>query len=120
DGDLLGDDPHGAWAAASADLLTALDEPGVADRQVSLSFGMTPAVEYLSQMTTDKTIHTWDLARGTGGDDQLDPELVEWVSAYMAPHFEEWRSGGAFGPTADVPAGADAQTTLLANTGRQA
>ena len=60
------------------------------------------------------------MARAIGGDEALDPELVEWVYEFMAPQADAWRAAGVFGPTVDVPDDADLQTRLLAITGRQA
>jgi uncharacterized protein (TIGR03086 family) len=82
---------------------------------VHLSFGDVPGREYLGQLTADHVIHAWDLARGIGGDDRLDPELVEFVHDFMAPQVDQWRAAGVFGPAVDVPADADLQTKLLAS-----
>src|SRR5215831_21226589 len=57
DGDVLGADPQGSWRAASADALTAVDEPGVMDRTVHLSFGDFPGREYAMQLFADHLIH---------------------------------------------------------------
>ncbi len=119
DGDLLGADPVAAYRSAMNDAVSAAAQPGAGERAVHLSFGDFPGSEYLSQIVSDLTIHTWDLARGAGADDRLDEDLVDAVTAYLAPQAEAWRSGGAFGPLVDVPDGADAQTKLLAVTGRR-
>jgi uncharacterized protein (TIGR03086 family) len=120
DGDLLGDDPKGSWKAASAESLDVVHEGGALDRTVHLSFGDFKGSDYLDQILSDHVIHSWDLARGIGADDTLDPELVDHVAAFLEPQVEAWRSAGAFGPPADVPAGADAQTKLLGMVGRRA
>ena len=118
EGDLLGADPQGAWKAAAAPALDAATKD-VLDRTVHLSFGDVPGREYIGQLTADHVIHAWDLARGTGGDERLDPELVEFVHAFLAPQVEAWQSAGVFAPPVEVPAGADLQTKLLAMTGRR-
>ena len=119
DGDLLGDDPHGAWTEASLAAADAVARPGVLSSRVHLSFGESSGEEYLSQLTCDHTIHAWDLARGIGADERLDAELVEFAAAYLGPQLDGWRAAGAFGPPVDVPDDADAQTRLLAMTGRR-
>ena len=119
EGDLLGDDPKGAWASASGDALAAVAGPSVLERTVHLSFGDTTGDDYLSQLITDHVVHAWDLARGTNGDERLAPELVQFALDYLTPRVDAWRAGGAFGPAVDVPADADAQTRLIALTGRQ-
>jgi uncharacterized protein (TIGR03086 family) len=120
DGDLLGGDPKAAWGAAVVGARGAVGQDGALDRTTHLSFGDLPGSDYVSQLVCDHVIHAWDLARAIGADERLDPELVEWVHGYLAPQAEAWRSAGAFGPVVDVPADADAQTRLLALTGRRA
>jgi uncharacterized protein (TIGR03086 family) len=120
DGDLLGDDPHEQWADASAEALAAVGTPGALDRTVHLSFGDTPAVEYVMQLTADHLIHAWDLARAIGADERLDPEIVAAIAAWFAPQEDGWRGVGIIGPRPPVPDGADEQTRLLAGYGRKA
>jgi len=63
-------------------------------------------------------VHSWDLARATGGDEQLDPAEVHKVFEALRPLGDKLRSPGAFGPAVDPPKGADEQTELLAFLGR--
>lgn len=119
DGDLLGDDAAAAWAARSAAAVAAAEEDGAADRTVHNSSGRKAAAQYLDEMTADHVIHTWDLARGIGAPEELDPELVEWALAFFVPVVEEWRAFGVFAAPVDVPDDASAQHRLLALTGRQ-
>jgi uncharacterized protein (TIGR03086 family) len=118
DGDILGDDPLGAWASAAADARSAASEPGAQERTVHLSFGDVPASEYLCQVTSDLVIHSWDLAQAVRADDRLQPTLVAFVDDYLSPQIEVWRSAGAFGPAVDVGPDAGTQDRLLAQTGR--
>lgn len=119
DGDQLGDDPGAAWAAATQAAVAAVGKEGVLDETVHLSFGDFPGSGYVSQLVCDHLIHAWDLARAIGANEQMDGELVEFVTAFLTPQAEDWRAGGAFGPKVDLPAGADAQSQLLALTGRR-
>lgn len=119
DGDLLGDDPKAAWDDARASALAAA-VPGIESATVHLSRGPAPAQEYLTEVACDFTIHAWDLARGIGADERLDPELVQFAWDFFSAHAEDWRAYGVLGEAAPVPAGADLQTQLLALTGRQA
>lgn len=118
DGDLLGDDPVGAWDAAATAALAAAAEPEALDRPVHLSFGETSGADYLGQLVVDHTIHTWDLARAIKGDESLDTGLIEFVFAFLEPVAEAWRAAGAFGPRVEVTASDDRITQLLALTGR--
>ncbi|ADD43204.1 maleylpyruvate isomerase N-terminal domain-containing protein [Stackebrandtia nassauensis] len=63
--------------------------------------------------------HTWDLARATGGDERLDPDVVRQVHEALKPLEEFFRQPWAFGPKVDAPPGADAQTEFLCFVGRK-
>lgn len=119
DGDLLGADPGRAWREAADEAVASVR--GVVndlDRKVNVSWGQISASEYIAQLWTDHLIHAWDLARGIGGDDKLDPELVEACYQLSAPQEEMLKSSGAFGGRVEAPTGAGIQTKLLAIFGR--
>jgi uncharacterized protein (TIGR03086 family) len=116
EGDLLGDDPAGAAAAASAEAADAIDAGVPRETIVHLSFGDTPIAEYAMQMVADHLIHGWDLAAATGMDRTMDAETLAAVAPWFAPQEELWRGAGAIGPRTD--AGGDPQSDLLAAYGR--
>jgi uncharacterized protein (TIGR03086 family) len=118
DGDVLGSDPLATYKSAAAGAHAAAFEPGAQERTVHLSFGDFPGSEYVGQVVSDVVIHTWDLARAIGADDQLDPVLVTFVDQFLGPQIEAWRGAGAFGPAVEVGADAGVQDRLLAQTGR--
>lgn len=118
DGDQLGADPLTAWQDASAAAFEAFREDGALDREVALSYARRPARDYCGEMTFDFTVHAWDLARGIGADDTIDPELAQFSYELIAPQMELVAESGLFGPPVDVPADADIATRLLAITGR--
>ena len=120
DGDVLGEDPKGAWSSAAATALAAAAEGGAMDRIVHLSFGDFPGSEYAWQLFADHLVHGWDLARGIGADETMDPELVEACATWFAPMEAAYRSSGAIADHVQVPGDADPQTKLLAAFGRQA
>ncbi len=68
--------------------------------------------------TGDVFMHTWDLARATGQDDTLDPDLCATMLAGMEPIEDVMRGSGQYGQRVEVPADADAQTRLLGFIGR--
>lgn len=119
EGDVLGDDPKAAWSKAKEEAASAAEAASL-DRSVHTSMGPMPAHTYLGQTFGDHIIHAWDLARGIGGDDRLDAELVAECDRSMRPHAAMIRSSGVFGDHVDPPADADAQTRLLALVGRRA
>lgn len=116
-GDVLGDDPVAAWDSAIAASLAAWDR-AADDAAVDLSSGPSDVRAYAEEMLNDLTVHAWDLARGAGLDERLDPALVAHVLAYVEPRIEGWRTAGLFGPR--VPVGSDdPQDQLLGLVGRQ-
>lgn len=118
DGDILGEDPKGAWTAAAATARAALEEPGAIDRTVHLSFGTVPVPVYLGQMTLDLTVHAWDLAKGINADDEMPNDLVSTVLADAQRTADQWQDSGLFAAAIPVPGCTDDLTELLALTGR--
>ena len=116
DGDLLGDDPRSAASEAAAAAISVVGELLPTAGKVHLSYGDEDMSEYVAQLTADHLIHGWDLAIATGGDTALDDDLVSHVAAWFAEREELYRSAGVIG--ARVEAASDAQSQLLARTGR--
>lgn len=116
DGDVLGDDPVGAWDGAIERSLARWSTTG--DDDVHLSAGPTPAGEYAQQMLLDLTVHAWDLARGAGLSERLDPTCVERVLRDVRPDADRWRAAGIFGEAVDTGSD-DPQDQLLGLLGRR-
>jgi uncharacterized protein (TIGR03086 family) len=68
--------------------------------------------------TTDVFMHAWDLARATGQEPGLDPDLSAELVAGMEPIDDLLRSSGQYGPRVPVPDDAPAQDRLAAFIGR--
>ena len=118
DGDMVGDDPGAAWEASAAIADAGFSKDGAMEMPVAVSYGPVPGEIYAGHRFIDVLVHGWDLARGTGQDDTLDPELVEACLAVVEPQAEELAGSGAFGSHGDIAADADPQTRLLALLGR--
>ena len=87
---------------------------------VKAPWGEMPAGVFVFSMFQDMFIHGWDLAKATGQDATLDPELVEMDYAIAFPSKDMIRSSGTFGPAeVSVAASADTQSKLLGMLGRQ-
>jgi uncharacterized protein (TIGR03086 family) len=118
DGDLLGDDPVASFeaivdrACAASAAVTDLDVPA------HLSFGDFSVREYLWQINQFRALRTHDIARVIGVDPDLPDELVQGVWDEVAPHAEEWRAIGVYGPAVPVPEDAPLLDRLLGLTGR--
>ena len=118
-GDRLGTDPKKTWAGAAGAARTAVRRDGAMEITTHLSFGDFPGSFYVQQLLADHVIHAWDLAKGIGGDDDLDDELVRYVYEGLKPYADSLSAGGSFDPPISVPEDADTETKLLALAGRQ-
>ncbi len=65
-----------AYDGQAAAALVAFAADGALDRTVSLPFGDLSGTEFRDLVSTDQFTHGWDLARATGHDTDLDPELA--------------------------------------------
>jgi len=117
DGDLLGDDPKGVFKVLAEKAIAAARAADL-DRVTHLSYGDFPAREYLMHITSFRGLRAYDIAKVIGADTTLDPQLVQGMWDEFAPHAEEWRKMGVFGPKVEAPNDAPLQEKLLAMTGR--
>lgn len=120
-GDQLGADPLAAFEAATAAAIEAFASPAALDRQVHHPAGDMDGRTYIGFRIGDLTVHSWDLARATGGDESLPPALVEAVLAALEPMRPIIGSVGVFGtgPSGSLPDDADPQTRMLDLAGRR-
>jgi uncharacterized protein (TIGR03086 family) len=116
--DLLGDDPLTGWESAADNALSAFAEDDALVRTVRLERGPTPASQYILELISDLTVHSWDLARATDGDTDLDGELVT-AALLIGEQIPEDGVPGLFDPPLDVSAAASPQQRLLARFGRR-
>ena len=116
--DLLGDDPFTGWESAADAALSAFAEDDALKRTVHLADGPMPASEWIQQLTADLTVHAWDLARATGGDTELDGELVT-AALVWAERLPEDGVPEKIDAPLDPPVAATPQARLLARYGRR-
>lgn len=112
-------DLQAAWSEIGASLTAAIDDPACLRTQMPTFAGPMPFADTVEALPEDVLIHTWDLARATGGDERLEQELVAHVYAHLKPMDEALRQPWAFGPKTPVPDGADLQTEFLCFVGRR-
>ena len=111
-------DVPGTWPAVRDGLLAAAGSADLS-QNVPGPFGPMPAEQLIGRfMCTDILVHTWDLARAVGGDEQLDADAVASAYSGLKPMDAMIRQPGVFGPKVDAPSGADAQTEVLTFLGR--
>ena len=118
DGDLLGSEPKAAFARIADRAVRAVDEFTDPDRTVHLLYGDYPARVYVEHITIFRGFGAYDLARFTGADPTLPPDLVRGLWDIIAPQADALRDLGVFGPEVVGPAGASAQDRLLGLSGR--
>ena len=114
---VLGDDPlsdHDAMAAAQR---AGFRRAGALAAAVEHPAGTITGGEFLAMRVFDVTVHAWDLAHATGGDEGLPPALALAALAAVAGLTE----GPGFGIVATGAAGADdpALAQLLDRSGRR-
>jgi hypothetical protein len=85
---------------------------------VHLSYGDYPAREYLQHVTSFRGFRVYDLARWTGSETRMPPDLVAAMWEVLGPHMETWRAIGVYGPAVFVPDEASLQDRLLGRSGR--
>jgi uncharacterized protein (TIGR03086 family) len=114
------DDPAGAWLAHVAAVQALLDDRATAELLLkNPHIGEVPVDQAIDRFyTTDVFMHTWDLARATGQDDRLDPQLCADLLAGMEPIDELLRSSGQYGARVPVPPDAGPQDQLVGFIGR--
>ncbi len=105
------------WSEAATSAADAVVEPGVLDREVTLSRGQTPAREYLAEMIFDLTVHSWDLGKAIGYPADLPQELVRF-GYDMFSRYGDMSATGMFGKPVAVADDAPILDKLVALTGR--
>jgi uncharacterized protein (TIGR03086 family) len=126
DADALGTDPAGSYASSVRTCAAAFAETGVLDQSVDYPLGEVSGRQALAIRIADTVVHTWDLARATGTDDQLDTSLVTWIDANVDQIYAGLpetpvapaTSHRFFAAPEDTPAGATRQDRLLHLMGR--
>ncbi|MBO1766440.1 TIGR03086 family metal-binding protein [Allobranchiibius sp. GilTou38] len=120
DADQLGTDPVSAVVDSSRDQAGAF-AAALPGQLVPYRTGDVTVDTFLRFRLVDLVVHAWDLRRGAGLDEALNPELVEALLAVVGPHLEEMISYGAYGdgPSGTLPGDASAQHRLLDEFGRR-
>ncbi len=119
DGDVLGDDPISGYDASAAAAAATFREPGAMERPCAVSYGPVPGEIYCGHRFMDVLIHGWDVAKATGQDPTLPPDLVDAAIEVVTPQAELLTASGMFATGVDAASRADPQTRLLAMLGRR-
>jgi uncharacterized protein (TIGR03086 family) len=125
-----------AWRGAAREAKEAWADDATLDRPTALPWGTFGGTEVLGVYTNEITVHTWDLARGTGQSPRWDEDVLAvadtaihaqlptsdrsamWAAAAAAlPPDYEWED--PFGPAVEVDGDAPLIDRLVAWNGRQ-
>ena len=119
--EVIGNDAAGAFRQAADAALTAWSREGVLEGKVTLPPGEMPGRVAIGINLFDTYTHAWDIAKATGQDTALDPELAaaahDAAKMVIQPQFRQ--PGGPFAPDVSVPGDASAGDQLIAFSGRQ-
>jgi uncharacterized protein (TIGR03086 family) len=114
------DDLVAEWTAVTGEILAAVQDPERGPKVVRGFTGEAPFQSLVGGVACSDTIlHTWDLARATGQDEQLDPDAVNHSHALLEGFGEGIRRPGGFSAALPTTPDDDDQTRFLAFTGRQ-
>ena len=116
-GDFVADFDRG-----SAACVAAFSQDGAMERTIHLPFGDMPGAVFVGIASTDTFIHGWDVAKATGQDTDLEPQLAAALLAQVGPALPDSFRGpegkAAFGPKQEAPEGASNADRLAAFLGR--
>ena len=113
-------DPVGAWQNQTDAVQALLDDKERAAEQFTHPYaGTHPLGNAIDQFyTADVFMHTWDLARATGVEPNLDRGFCKALVEGMKPMDEILRSSGQYGPAVAIADDVDEMTQLVAFIGR--
>jgi uncharacterized protein (TIGR03086 family) len=116
--ELVGDDPVGEYEAARKKTLHAFSQPGVIEGM--LNDGQRPAAAMLGILFADQLTHGWDLAKATGQDATMPPNLAAAAWQFLDGRIPDASRGPGknFADAVAVPEDASDQDKLLAYCGR--
>ena len=113
-------DPGTNYLASAEAVLAAWSEPGAMDRRCHMPFGDIPAPAAVSIHFLDLVVHGWDLARASGQDATIAPDLAaEALDISRDLLSDELREAGVFGPEVPVSADDPLHDRLVAFMGRR-
>src|SRR3954470_9212550 len=116
--DHIGADALASFDRSAAEVVAAFEEPGALERTVHHPAGDRSGLDLLWLRIAEWTVHAWDLARGIGGDERLDADLVDSLLARPQEHGTGLETGGSFKSASTADADASPQTRLLLAVGR--
>jgi len=119
--DFSAGDFKATFAEAAAASLAAFKADGAMQKIMDLPWGKMPGSAFMGLAATDTFTHGWDLARATGQNTDLNPELAAGLLAGSRVGISaafRGAEGAPFGPEQTAPANASNADQLAAFLGR--
>jgi uncharacterized protein (TIGR03086 family) len=110
-----------AFDQAASDAVAELQRPGAMDTSVTLPFGTFSGEQLMGLGVLDTFQHAWDLAKATGQNTDLAPQMAEALMVQAVAHLAHAPRGeepAPYGPEQTAPEGAPAADRLAAFLGR--
>jgi uncharacterized protein (TIGR03086 family) len=117
--DVLEPDPVTAFAAQRPRFRARFTAPGALQRVGHHLVADMTGAQLLSGRVIDLTLHAWDIARATGDDDRLDPQLASVALKIYRPIAPILVANGYAAPSLEAVGDASDQARLLALSGRR-
>jgi uncharacterized protein (TIGR03086 family) len=118
-GDLVGDDPALAIAAAAKENVASWRRPGAFEGERVYSWGAIPAELAAVLNLEEVLVHNWDIAKAMGIEPAPDDDIAQLVyERVLSLPLEIARRAGAFGPVIATPISESATDRLLGLRGR--
>jgi uncharacterized protein (TIGR03086 family) len=112
-----------AFDEAAERCVAAFRTDGVMAKMLTLPFGQMPGSAFVGLAATDTFAHGWDLAKATGQNTDLAPDLAGQLlvgaKQSISPAFRS-ADGAVFGPEQTAPSDASKADQLAAFLGRKA
>jgi uncharacterized protein (TIGR03086 family) len=120
-GDTIGNRrPMDIFTESAELMLAAFSEPGALERTVIVPFGEMPAARFATFRWIDLVSHAWDLAKATGQNTDLAPEMCETALEISHQLLDgRDRTHLPYKDEAPVPAGASAADRLAGFLGKE-
>jgi len=113
--------PDAAWPEVHAAIVDRLQDPSCLDGTTEMpGMGEVPKAMMFGIASTDMLLHSWDLARSIGADEELPTEAVQACYMGLQKMPEPMRmADGRFKASVECAEDADMQTQMLSFAGRQ-
>jgi uncharacterized protein (TIGR03086 family) len=117
----LGDQPANAVKQMSEQLLVALEEPGIMEKEFDFGGTAMSGARLSGIVLMEMVVHGWDLARATGQDHGIPDALAEGMLAQAQHMPDSYRgeTGAPFRPPVPIADDAPAADRLMAFLGRE-